>query len=253
MIRGVFSGKGGVGKTTFTVNLGVALKRLENELVVVDGDLKNPNLIIHLGCLDHGKTLQEVLESDAPLIQAIIPHETGLNFVPTNLSLSFRDIDPIKLKKTLKECPYDILLDTPPGLNQDSLNALDYCDEIFVVAQPLLPDITDCMKTIEVARGLDKKVAGIILNKRRNKSYELTKEEIEAVTNTKVIAQIPWDEEFYHALRLKKPLVHHNPKNKASIEYFRAASLISGKPYIEPKQPFFGRFIYWLKSRPSSP
>lgn len=235
MIRGVFSGKGGVGKTTTAINLGLAMKMLGKEVIVVDGDIRNPNLAIQIGQLNYTKTLQDLLERDGSILEATYAHESGLKFVPAHISLRYIRTNPERLKEILEKSPYDILIDSPPGLNSESMSILSCCDDLIIVSQPLLPDITDCMKTIEVARELDKKIVGIILNKRRNRDYELSSQEIEAVTNVPVIAQIPWEEDFLRALKMKKPLISYRPESASSINFMKAASFISGMPYIEPK------------------
>jgi len=243
MIRGIFSGKGGVGKTTVTVNLAIALTLLKEEIIAIDGDLRNPNMIIHLGSLDHGKSLQEIIEKDGPLLEGVYTHPTGLKFVPTHLSLKYLDTDLVKLKNVLTSGNYNIIVDSPPGLTSESIGLLNICDEIIIVSQPLMPDITDCMKTIEVAREINKKVLGIIINKRRNKSYELTNAEISAVCNAPILAEIPWDEDFLHALKLKSPIVVYKPKSRASIQFFKLAAMLSGKDYQEPKMNVIEKVI----------
>lgn len=235
MIRGILSGKGGVGKTTVTINLGLAMHRLGEEVVVLDGDLKNPNLGIQLGIFNYNTTLQEVIERQVSLLEALYIHETGLRFIPAHISLKFLETDSSRLKGFLKEIPYNLLIDSPPGLSKESLSILECCDEILIVSEPFLPDITDCMKTIEMARELGVKVDGIILNKVRNKNYELNKEEIEGITNTKIISTIPFDENVLKSLSLKNPIVNYNPLSEASVSIFQLASLLSGKEYKVPR------------------
>ena len=215
MITGILSGKGGVGKTTVTVNLGMAMHKLGSNIVILDGDMKNPNLGIHLGVLKYNTTLQEVIKKKSSLLKALCIHETGLRFIPAHLSLNFLGTNPTKLKNFLKDIPYDLMIDSPPGLCKESLSILECCDKVYIVSEPLLPDITDCMKTLEVAKELKIKVGGIILNKVRNKNYELGKEEIEACTDTKVISTIPFDENVIAGLSMKNPVVHYKPLSKA--------------------------------------
>lgn len=235
MIRGILSGKGGVGKTTTTVNLGLAMHRLGEDIVVLDGDLKNPNLGLHLGILKYNITLQEVVEKKISLLDALYIHETGLRFIPAHISLNFLETDSSKIKHFLKDSPYNLLIDSPPGLNRESLSILECCNEILIISEPFLPDITDCMKTIELAKELKIKVTGIVLNKVRNREYELRKEEIESCTNTKVISVIPFDENVLRSLSLENPLVNYQPLSKASISIFQLAAFLSGKEYQSPR------------------
>jgi septum site-determining protein MinD len=250
MIRGIFSGKGGVGKTTTTVNIGLAMHKMGSNVIVVDGNLRNPNLALHLGQMTYGKTLQDVMEKNGNLVEAIYSHETGLKFVPSHISLQYLRTDTANLKKILSESPCDVLIDSPPGLSLESIAVLEACDEVIIVAQPYLPDITDCMKTIEVAREFNKKIRGIILNMVRRKEYELRPGEIEAVTNLPILGIVPWDEEFLMALKMKKPIIQVNPHAPASIEFSKIAANILGKAYIPPEKPtHIKRLIKMLQSR----
>jgi len=251
MIRGVLSGKGGVGKTTTTINLGLAMHILGENVVVVDGDIKNSNLGLHLGILKYNTTLQEVIEKKISILNALYIHETGLRFIPAHVSLNFLETDLSNFKNFLKKCPYNLLIDSPPGLNKESLSVLRSCDEILVVLEPYLPDITDCMKTIELAKEMNIKIGGIILNKQRNKNYEFGKEEIEACTNTKVISTIPFDENILRSLKLKNPIVNYRPLSKASINYFKLASELSGKEFKVPKLLGLRRVLQFVNQKPN--
>lgn len=235
MITGILSGKGGVGKTTVTVNLGMAMHKLGSNIVVLDGDMKNPNLGIHLGILKYNTTLQEVIKKQSSLLKALCIHETGLRFIPAHLSLNFLETDPTRLKSFLKDAPCNLMIDSPPGICKESLSVLECCDEIYIVSEPLLPDITGCMKTMELAKELKVKTRGIILNKVRSKNYELGRAEIEACTGTKIISTIPFDENVLAGLSMKNPVVHHKPFSKASICFFQLASALTGKEYRTPK------------------
>jgi septum site-determining protein MinD len=252
MIRGILSGKGGVGKTTITVNLGLALHKLGENIVILDGDLRNPNMSLHLGVFKFNLTLQDIMEKDIShisLLNALYIHETGMRFIPAHLSLSFLETDTSKLKNFLKESPYNILIDSPPGLGRDSLTVMECCDEVYIVAEPFLPDITDSMKTIEVAKDMGINIGGIILNKVRGKNYELKKEEIEAVTGTKVISEIPFDENVLRSLYLKNPIVNYNPLSNASLSMFKLAANISESEFIPPRFLKFRRFSQFLTNK----
>lgn len=255
MIRGILSGKGGVGKTTITVNLGLALHNLGENVVVLDGDLKNPNLSLHLGVFKYNLCLQDVIEKDIShisLLNALYVHETGLRFIPAHLSLNFLDTDASKLKGFLENSPYNILIDSSPGLSKDSLSVLECCDEVLVVAEPYLPDITDCMKAIEVAKDMDIDVRGIILNKVRGKDYELGKEEIEACSNTSVIASLPFEEDVLRSLKFKNPIINYKPLSRVSIGFNQLAADISGKEFVMPRFLPFRRAFNFLQSKSKS-
>jgi septum site-determining protein MinD len=234
MITGILSGKGGTGKTTLTVNLGLALHKLGENIVLVDGDLKNPNMGIHLGMLEHYLTIHDVLEDKLPLLEALHIHETGLRFIPAHISLNYLNTDPGKMKDLFSYFDSNVLLDAPSGLGKDVISLLEVCDEALIVTTPYLPDITDCLKTIEVARNMDVVIKGIVLNNSRKKGYEINEKEIEAISNTDIIQQIPWDENVLKSLYSKIPVVEKNPLSPASISFFELASKVSEKEFKTP-------------------
>ncbi len=242
-ITGIFSGKGGVGKTTVAVNLSLALHKLGEDIVAVDGDLKNPNFGLHLGVFDYDRTVHDVLVDNLSLLEALHIHETGLRFIPAHLSLSYLHVDPAGLRKFLEDFDSKVLVDAPPGLGKDTINVLESCDEILVVTTPYLPDITDALKTVEVARDMGIKIRGVVLNKVMGSKHEVKKEEVEATIGEPVLQEIPFDKNVLKSLASKKPIVHVNPYSPASVAFFQLASKLSGKRYKPPKLLFIRRLF----------
>ena len=244
-VIGIMSGKGGTGKTTVAVNLALAMHKLEENVVLVDGDLKNPNLGLHLGVFDHHLTLHDVLRSDIPLHEALHIHETGLRFIPSHLSLSYLATDPFKLKNIFNnpDLDYSILLDAPSGLSNDVISLMEACNEIIIVTTPNLPDVTDSLKTIEVARNMGIDIKGIVMNHSRNKGYEINEKEIEAVSGAEVLHTIPWDEEILKSVHAKLPVVERNPLAPSTIAFLQLASKLTEKEYNPPRFLRLRRFI----------
>jgi len=243
-IIGVLSGKGGVGKTTTCVNLGLALHKLGEDVIVVDGDLKNPNFGLHLGVFEYNTTLHDVIEREISLLEALHIHETGLRFIPAHISLQYLSVEPSNLKEVFAEMNSNVFVDFPPGLDKIAIAFLEACDEALFVTRPHLPDLTDVLKAIEVAREIGVNIKGIVLNHVMGKGYEISKNEIEAISGTSVLHEIPWDENVLKSLAKKIPLVEMNPYSPAAIAFFELASKISGREY---KRPSFLRLRRLLK------
>ncbi|MCD6381445.1 MAG: cell division ATPase MinD [Candidatus Aenigmarchaeota archaeon] len=242
-VVGIVSGKGGVGKTTVSVNLGLAMHKLGEEVVVMDGDLKNPNFGLHLGIFDYDKTVHEVLNQNLSLLEALHIHETGLRFIPAHLSLRYLNIDSSGLKQALKEFDTKVLIDSPPGLDKTAINVLEACDEILVVTSPYLPDVTDALKTVEVAKDMGVKIKGIVLNRVMREKHEIGDAEVEATLGAPVIGKIPFDKNVLRSLAAKKPVVEYHPYAPASVAFFRLASKLTGKEYKEPMFLFIRRWF----------
>ena len=82
-IIGIVSGKGGVGKTTFTANIGAALAGMDQKVLVIDGNLSGANLGLHLGLSNfYPFSLNNVLRGEVSLNHAIYKHPLGFDIIP---------------------------------------------------------------------------------------------------------------------------------------------------------------------------
>ena len=233
-VVGIVSGKGGVGKTTLTVNLGLAMHKLGEDVIVVDADLKNPTIAVHLGTFEFDTTIQDVLEKDMPLLEALYIHPTGLKYIPAHLSLRYLNVDSTKLRKAFADLPSMALVDSPPGLGKEALAVMEVSDQVIVVTTPDLPAITSALRAIDTARAMGVRVAGIVVNCVRRKKYEITPIELEAVSGAKVLQVIPWDENVQKSIAYKIPLVEYTPYSPASVAIFELASRLTGADYKKP-------------------
>ena len=233
-VLGVLSGKGGVGKTTVTTNLGLAMHNLGEDVVIVDADLKNPSLGIQLGAFDYDTTLHDVMEKEMPLLEAMYIHSTGLRFVPSHVSLKYMGVDSGKLRRVFEDVNFTSIVDAPPGMGKEAISVLEVCDEIIVVTTPALPDIAGALRTVEVAKSMGIRVKGIVFNKVMNRSYEVTCGEIEAVSGVKVIQNVAWDENILRSVSYKQPIVQFNQFSKSAISFYELAAKLTGSDYTRP-------------------
>lgn len=165
-IIAVINQKGGVGKTTTTVNLGAALAETGRKVLLLDLD-PQANLGTHLGVDVHDsrKTVYDVLVHDTPVSAAIIESaEPGLALVPSNLDLSAAEMELVSMvgRETLlrdalevldRESPgrFDlVLLDCPPSLGVLTINALSAAHRVLVPLQSEFFALTGMAKLIEV-------------------------------------------------------------------------------------------------------
>ena len=130
----VASGKGGVGKTTITANLGVALSTFGEETLVLDADVAMANLELILGMEGKSVTLHDVLSGDASIEDAIYEGPGGLKVVPAGISLDgLRKIKLDRLEDALETILQDtdiLLIDAPAGLEKDALASIAAAQEI---------------------------------------------------------------------------------------------------------------------------
>lgn len=134
--------KGGVTKTTTTVNLGYGLARAGKRVLVIDTDAQSNSTYSLLGTLDQEVTLFDVLINGARISDAIVPSsQDGLYLVPSSINLSAADLlmasaagRELKLTRALKQVSdFDyVLIDTPPNLGVLTVNAFMACTDVII-------------------------------------------------------------------------------------------------------------------------
>ncbi len=171
--------KGGVGKTTTTVNLGAAIAQRGNKVLLIDIDAQS-NLTTHLGLgvkedpndlteVEQGPewTVYDVLKGTKRIQDVVIKRSDNLHIVPSSLLLSAADLElggvvgrELLLKRAIDKVrdQYDvILIDCPPTLGLLSLNALAAVDKVIVPVQSeylALHGVRQLLDTIDQVRGV---------------------------------------------------------------------------------------------------
>ncbi len=167
----ITSGKGGVGKTTTTANIGTALAALGKKVVVVDGDTGLRNLDVLMGLENRiVYTLFDVVEGRCRLKQATIKDKrySNLCLLPTAQTKDKDDISPEQMLKVVNELKeeYDyVLIDCPAGIEQGFENSVIGADRALVVVNPEITSVRDADRVIGKldAKGLDDH--GLIINR----------------------------------------------------------------------------------------
>ncbi len=246
-IISVASGKGGVGKTTITINLAATLaKYFRKKVLVVDANFTTPHLGLFLGIFYPKSNLNEVLRGESLITDAIHNYMVGMDLLP--LALSIRELQNVNVSKfpeVINEVKdkYDfVFIDSAPGLGREALLSLTSSNEILYVSDPLLVSITDILRTREVVAELGKKEIGIIINMVRKKNYEMKVNEIENLVNLKVLGLIPYDEKFLSSQFHKLSIVDIYPKSNLTKIFIKIAEEITQEK-ISREISFWKRFF----------
>lgn len=169
VVLAIASAKGGVGKTTTSINLGAALQALSGSVVVVEVDLAMANLldIINLPYRPGADpSLHDVLADRARVTDAVYEAEGGFDVLPSGPDIEgYSSIEPRKLGATVAELRehYDvILLDTGAGLSYETLLPLGLADGVILVSTPRLAAVRDTQKTKNLTERIGGKVIGIV-------------------------------------------------------------------------------------------
>ncbi len=191
LIIAVINQKGGVGKTTTSVNLGAAMAEKGKKVLLVDIDPQG-NLTTHLGLTPQEDpenpqegppspefTVYDVLKGTKSIQEVIVQRSAKLDIVPSSLFLSAADLElggvvgrELILKRSLDKvkAQYDIVvIDCPPALGLLSLNALAASDEVIIPVQSeylALYGVRQLLDTIDQVRGIYNpglKVGGVLI------------------------------------------------------------------------------------------
>lgn len=236
-VVGVISLKGGVGKTSSVVALGAALSEMGKSVLLVDGNLSAPNLGLHLDLFEPKATIHDVL-SDKIDIMDSIQEVMNMHVISASVS-SQQKIDPLKLRNKLRPLKnkYDvILLDSSPSLNDETLGVMMASDELIVVTTPDYSTLSMTLKSVGLAKKKGTPISGLILNKVRNKRFELSLEDIEKTSEVPVMAVIPDDISVLKSQANFIPPTYFKPNSRGNREYKHLASTLVGERIKDGKR-----------------
>lgn len=235
-VIGIISLKGGVGKTSSVANLGAALVGFGKKVLVVDANFSAPNLGLHLGLPNPEITLHDVLLNRASINEAIYEHSAGFHLIPG--AYISRKVDPFKLKDKIRHLRdhYDaILIDSSPNLNDEMLSAMMASDMLLVVTSPDYPTLSATLRAVRLAKQKKTPISGLILNRVRNKKFELSIEDIEEAAEVPVISVLPEDIKIPESIANTTPVTLHRPKSASAVEYKKLAASLIGEKYEDPR------------------
>ena len=213
----ITSGKGGVGKTTTTANIGTALAALNKRVVVVDGDTGLRNLDVLMGLENRiVYTISDVFENRCRLKQALIKDKrySNLFLLPTAQTKDKDDIRPQEMLKLINELKEDfdyVLIDCPAGIEQGFENSVIGADRAIVVVNPEITSVRDADRVIGKldARGLEDHV--VIVNRL---NYDMAKRgdildvsDIIETLSVELIGVVPDDKNITVSTNKGEPIV----------------------------------------------
>ena len=236
-VLAIVNQKGGVGKTTTTVNLAAALALLGLRVLIIDNDPQG-NASTGLGISQAARktTVYDILVDGTPIEQAILPTSVpGLSLVPSHIDLSGAELEvgaqdgrTSRLKQALEPVrgDYDyILIDCPPSLNLLTINALVAAKSVLVPLQCeffALEGLSQLLKTVEMAKANinpDLIIDGVMLTMydRRNRLSEQVARDVREYLGRAVFkTMIPRNVRVAEAPSFAKPVMMYDPRSPAT-------------------------------------
>ncbi len=251
----VASGKGGVGKTTVTANLGVALAKYGKSTLIVDADIAMANLGLLFGLHSAPITLHDVLIENLDIHEAMYDGPYGAKIVPSGLRhSSYRKVDPDKLKTVLRSVKDEfdfVLVDVPAGVDVTARAAIASTEEVILVTTPDPASLTDVMKMKITAMQLGTKPVGVIVNMRRGEKWEASLRDIENFLEMRILGVIPEDPNVRRSWDIKhpKPVVVLKEDAPASKAFFEIAARMAGVKPKKKRRGILERLLGFFKKR----
>lgn len=220
--------KGGVGKTTISLEVAVCLaNEFKKRILLIDGNISAPNIGLYLD-LTHKTSLQDVLNGTG--IQNAVYESYGVDIVPAALN-HYDKTDILRLKKIVEKIKnrYDfIILDSSPHYSE-MIPIVAASEMIFVVTSPDSVTLDTSLKAAKIARQNGTPIEGIIVNRIKNPIYELNCEEIEWTSGLPVIGKIKEEKKMIQCTFYKKPLMIGNPKSDSAKEIRKICQAFTGE------------------------
>lgn len=240
----VFSPKGGVGKTTSSVNLALALSdKGARKVCLVDLDLAFGDVAITMQLFPTHSIEQAVGSEDSvdlSMIEGLLTrHEDALMVLAAPAHPDVRErVTPLLISRILRALRdgFDyVVVDTSPSFDDATLTALDETDECVIVATldvPTLKNVKVALETMDVlniARGH----RHLFLN-RADPEIGISIEKVESILAMPVSSQVPSAMDVAASTNTGTPIVVAKPHHPASLAYYSLASSVTGEPVSAP-------------------
>jgi septum site-determining protein MinD len=213
----ITSGKGGVGKTTVTANLGMAIARLGRRVALVDADFGLRNLDLLLGLENRVVyTAVDVLAGQCRLEQALVKdkRQEGVVLLPAAQSRTKEVVSPDQMKKlvgALAEKYEYVVIDSPAGIEMGFQNAIAAAKEALIVTTPEIAAVRDADRVVGLLEAQGIKRIHLIVNRLKPAMVQadqmMSVQDVQEILAIPLIGVIPDDERVIVSSNRGEPLV----------------------------------------------
>ncbi|MBN1221277.1 MAG: septum site-determining protein MinD [Anaerolineae bacterium] len=243
----ITSGKGGVGKTTATANLGAALAVQGKKVVAIDADIGLRNLDVVMGLENRiVYDLVDVVEGVCRLRQAMIKDKRleALYLIPAAQSRDKTAVTPgdmIELTNQLRDEFDFILIDSPAGIEQGFKNAVAPADRVLIITTPEVSAVRDADRIIGLIEAEEKGPGDLIVNRLRldmvRRGDMLATDDVIDILAINLIGVVPEDETIITSTNTGRPVAMEN-NSHAGQAFRNIARRLTGEmvPFVDLEQ-----------------
>lgn len=238
----VTSGKGGVGKTNFTINLAISLSNLGYSVAVIDADIGLANIDVLLGMFPRD-TISSILTKNKNILEVITDGPSGIKIIAGGsglydmLQLNSESLEILTNQLLQLDNIFDfILIDTGAGISEIVLNFVNAADEVIMITTPEPTSLTDVYTLIKalIIKGCDSKLQLVInraenqreahdvfekLNIASNRFLNIRIENLGYILNSKLVVE---------AVKQQNPFINLYPNSSISKSINSIAIKIAG-------------------------
>lgn len=233
------SGKGGVGKTTVTANLGMALARLGRSVALVDADFGLRNLDLLLGLENRVVyTAIEVVTGECRLEQALVKdkREPKLVLLPAAQNRNKEAMSPEQMKQLVEGLTdqYEyIIIDSPAGIEMGFKNAIAPAQEALIVTTPEIAAVRDADRVVGLLEAQGVKQIQLIVNRLRPVMVQandmMSVQDVQELLAIGLIGVVPEDERVIVSTNRGEPLVLAEDPSMAGKAFDNIARRLEGE------------------------
>lgn len=258
----VTSGKGGVGKTNFSINLAISLSNLGYKVVVFDADLGLANIDVILGIIPK-YTIADIISGDKDILDILTEGPNGIKLIAGGsgikelMNISKKKLENLvfQLQKLENHADF-IIIDTGAGISETVLNFVNSSDEVILITTPEPTSLTDVyvmIKTLKINGGYKK--LNVVINKVENsieadEVFERLSKVANKFLNTKIekLGFLNYSKLVTQSVKSQDPLVLLYPNSSIAKKINGIALKISGSKHDSSDEVGVSKFVSRLKS-----